>query len=97
MKMFLAAIAMTIAVPAAAQTGQAAPTADHSQHAKHGADHARHGQDRAKHDCCEKAADGTMKCCDKAKAADAKMSCCAKMGQQKSGADGHAGHHSGKH
>lgn len=98
MKFLLSAIALTIAVPAAAQT--TAPAAD--PHAGHSmpADHSQHqGQQKgsAGHDdhadCCEhKSADGKkMGCCDKAKAEAGKMECCDKMAK-KGSADAHAGH-----
>ena len=99
MKILIAAVALTIAVPAAAQTGQAA-----NPHAAHQGDHGKHGTDHGKHggsgheghkNCCEhKTADGKrMDCCDKAKAAGGKMECCEKNAQQKGGSGaGHQGH-----
>ncbi|HWH17924.1 MAG TPA: hypothetical protein VNT77_06250 [Allosphingosinicella sp.] len=113
MKVLFTAIALTIAVPAAAQTGQL--TAD--PHAGHGqqADHSRHSQagqaGQASHDhhgqagheghknCCEHmTADGKkMECCGKAKTSGAKMECCEKHARMKGAADGHAGHDMSKH
>jgi hypothetical protein len=83
MKTFIAAIALTIALPAAANA-QGAPAAD--QHAHHqGMDHGKEHKD-----CCEhKGADGkVMDCC---KEKDGKKpSCCEKHGQK--GHDAHSGH-----
>ena len=88
MKIFLAAFAMTIAIPAAAQTAPAAdPHAGHQMPADHGKHEGKAGHEGMK--CCEKA-EGKMDCCDKAKAASGKMECCDK--QAKAGADAHAGH-----
>ena len=95
MKILLAAIALTIAVPAAAQTAQ--PAAD--PHAGHTmpADHSQHG-DKSGHEghenCCEQMkADGKkMECCDEAKAEGGKMNCCEKHAAKKGAADAHAGH-----
>ncbi len=104
MKILVAAFALTIAIPAAAQTGQPAPDphaghtmpADHSQHKQDG--HAQHGQvGHSQHkdgqegkDCCEhKAADGKkMDCCEKAMAGG-KMDCCEKHADKKGGEANH--------
>jgi hypothetical protein len=84
MKTLISAIALTIAVPAFAQT---APAADpHAQH--QGMDHSQHKQ--GKHDCKE--------CCDKMKQSGGKMECMDKKGDAKpaapasGGHEGHAGH-----
>lgn len=106
MKMLLAAIALTIASPALAQTAAADPHAGHSGHAGHtghampaapasgqtpAADpHAGHDMSG---DCCKKAADGKMACCDKAKADGKKMECCDKAASK----DAHAGHDMSSH
>ncbi len=69
MKTIIGAIALTLAVPAFAQT---APAADpHAQHK--GMDHSQHGQ--AKHDCKE--------CCEKMKGKDGKMECMDKKAEAK--------------
>ena len=88
MKIFLAAIAMTIAVPAAAQTGQ--PVAPgHAEHDQHGDKTGHEGHMK----CCEGMADGKkMECCDKAAADGAKMACCDKRVDEAGAADEHAGH-----
>lgn len=89
MKVFLAGIAMTIAIPAAAQNAQPAtdPHAGHQMPAQHGKGDGKAGHEGM--DCCcdktkmvqDKMAKGKMDCCDKpAKAADA-----------------HAGHDMSKH
>lgn len=80
MKFLIAAIAMTIAVPAAAagdpHNGHA--PADHANHTP--AEHAAH--QAAKADCCkEKDADGSMKDCCEAAAKGQKMACCDKHDQ----------------
>jgi hypothetical protein len=79
MKTFIAAIALTIAFPAAAQQ-----SAQHQQHAQHqGMDHSQHkamdhGKDgKDAKGCCD------MKCCDEAKKAGKKMKCCDKAADQK--------------
>ena len=89
MKTFIAAVALTIAFPAAAQqTGQ-------QQHAQHqGMNHAQHqGMNHAQHQgmdhgkehkgCCDhKGNDGKpMKCCEAAMKSGKKMACCEKAGQ----------------
>jgi uncharacterized protein involved in copper resistance len=75
MKFLIAAVALTIAVPAAAQpAGQAQPSA-HGGHDQHkGMDHGK-----AHKDCCDhKNKDGTpMKCCQEM-AAGKKPECCEK-------------------
>jgi hypothetical protein len=86
MKTLIAAIALTIALPAAAQTG------GHSQH--QGMDHSQHkGMDHGKEhrDCCEHkdAAGKPMECCAKAAKEGKKMPCCDKHEQAK---DAHSGH-----
>ena len=96
MKLFLTAIAMTFAVPAAAQTANptANPHAGHAQHADHSKmDHSKQGEGHK--DCC----DGMkMDCCDKAKRTAGKMDCCEKhSGKAGAAADGHAGHDMSKH
>ena len=88
MKTIIAAIALSIAVPAAAQT-QHSQHADHSQHGQPAGDHSGHGK---KDGCCDHDAKGKMmECCAKAKAAGNKMECCDKQAKEK-GADAHAGH-----
>jgi len=81
MKTFISAIALTLAVPAFAQT---APAADpHAQH--QGMDHSQHSQ--GKHDCKE--------CCEKMKGKDGKMECMDKKGEAKpasTDASAHQGH-----
>lgn len=97
MKILLGAFALTIAIPAAAQTGQPATDphaghsqpADHSQHKGGETDHSQHGE---KHqNCCEhKSPDGKMmECCEKAKADGSKMDCCDKDAAKKSGEAAH--------
>ena len=104
MKLILSAIALTFAVPAAAQT---APM-DHSQHspaqhAQHGAGHGEHksgheghGKD-AKHECPMKADGKKMACCDHATgkctmAKDGKAMECCKHDEHKGDAKAHADH-----
>jgi uncharacterized protein involved in copper resistance len=88
MKTFIAAIALTFALPAAANA-QAPQHGDH--HAQHRGNHDQHkGMDHGKEhkDCCEhKAVDGKpMECC---KEKDGKRAaCCDKHAK---GHDGHAG------
>ena len=82
MKMLIAAIALTIASPAFAQTAD--------PHAGHGKAHEQHK------DCCPKKADGTRQdCCAKMKDGK-KMACCDKPAKQ-TGGDPHAGHDMSKH
>lgn len=110
MKMMLAAIAMTIASPAVAQT--AAPADAHAQHAQHAqhasqtgaADHAAHMEHANGHEghdmaggCCEKDADARMACCEKMKAEGKKMACCDKAAADAPAADPHAGHDMSQH
>ena len=100
MKIFLTAIAMTFAGPAAAQTANPAanPHAGHAQHADHGKmdhskmDHGKHGEGHK--GCCDhKMADGRkMDCCDKAKGSAGKMDCCGEHAKNGASAGGHAGH-----
>ncbi len=88
MKTFIAAMALVVALPAAANA-QAAQPAHAQEHGDHkGTDHKDHKG------CCEhKKADGTpMNCCKEAKDGKA-MACCAK--HEKAGE--HAGHGMGKH
>lgn len=82
MKTFIAAIALTFALPAAANA-QAAQPADHAQH--QGMDHGKEHKG-----CCEhKNADGTpMACCAKPMKDGKKMECCEKQAQKA----GHSGH-----
>jgi hypothetical protein len=69
MKTLISAIALTLAVPAFAQT---APAADpHAQHK--GMDHSQHQQ--GKHDCKD--------CCEKMKGKDGKMECMDKKSEAK--------------
>ena len=70
MKILIAAIALTVAFPAAAQQ---AAQADHAQHK--GMDHGKEHKD-----CCDhKNPDGTpMKCCADAMKSGKKMECCDK-------------------
>ncbi len=81
MKMLIGAIALTLAVPAFAQT---APAADpHAQHK--GMDHSQHKD--GKHDCKE--------CCEKMKGKDGKMDCMKDEAEKAGSAqqdhqDGHA-------
>ena len=84
MKTLISAIALTLAVPAFAQT---APAADpHAQHK--GMDHSQHAD--GKHDCKE--------CCEKMKGKDGKMECMDTKGEAKpastdaSDHQGHSGH-----
>ena len=87
MKTFIAAVALTIAFPAAAQ--QAAH--QHQQHSQHqGMDHSQHkGMDHGKEHkgCCDhKSGDGKpMKCCEEAMKAGKKMACCDKAKGQHEG------------
>ncbi|RIX29273.1 hypothetical protein [Sphingomonas edaphi] len=96
MKTLIGAIALTLAIPATAQTLPAATdphaghqTMDHSQHkamdhSQHKAmDHSRHA---AKHECKE--------CCEKMKQQDGKMACMDKKDGAKAAAPAaqHSGH-----
>lgn len=85
MKILLAAIAMTIAVPAAAQTAQPAadPHAGHTMPATQGqaVDPAAHKEH--------------MNCCEKMKAEGKAMDCCAEKTDAAGAADAHAGHDMG--
>lgn len=87
MKILIAAIALTIASPAFAQS--AASKAGH--HQGHGKDH------EEPKSCCEQQdADGTRKdCCEKMASGKA-MGCCERHAK-KSGGDAHAGHDMSKH
>jgi Spy/CpxP family protein refolding chaperone len=87
MKIFLTAIALTIAAPALAQT--AAPADAHAGHPTKSmpAEHQKHDG------CCDKMADGKMMpCCEKMKAAGKTMDCCDEQAEGKTAADPHAGH-----
>ena len=90
MKTLIAAIALTIALPAAANAqnaGAGDPQAQHQgNHAQHeGMDHGKEHKDCCKH----KNADGsTMNCCKEKEGK--KMACCAKHDEK--GHDAHAGH-----
>lgn len=87
MKILMAAIALTIASPAFAQTAD--------PHAGHGGGHEK-GHEQHKSCCERKDADGTRKdCCEKMTDGKA-MDCCAKHAA-KSGGDAHAGHDMSKH
>lgn len=80
MKTLISAIALTLAVPAFAQT---APVADsHAQH--QGMDHSQHQM--GKHDCKE--------CCEKMKQQDGKMECMDGKGEagQAAPSSEHQGH-----
>lgn len=80
MKMFIGALALALAVPAAAQT---APAAD--PHAAHKSmDHSQH--QKGKHDCKD--------CCDKMKQSGGKMECMDKKGEAKPAAPA-SGNHEG--
>ena len=88
MKTFIAAIALTIALPVAANAQNTQP-ADHAQHQ---GNHAQHqGMDHGKEhkDCCKhKNADaGAMNCCKEKEGKT--MACCAKHDGK--GHDPHAG------
>jgi hypothetical protein len=87
MKIILGAIALTLAVPATAQT---APVADpHAQHK--GMDHSQHKA--GEHDCKE--------CCEKMKQQGGKMECMDKKGEAKTsssaGQQDHQGHEGHAH
>jgi hypothetical protein len=85
MKIIIAAIALTIAVPAAANTQAAAAHQDHSQHK--GMDHGKDHKDCCKH----KNADGSaMDCC---KEKDGKKPACCEKHDQKGQHSGHKMNH----
>lgn len=90
MKTFIAAIALTFALPAAANA-QAASQAAPAQH--EGMNHGGMDHGKEHKDCCKhKNADGTaMACCKKAKTG-ANMACCEKH-EAKSGQSGRAMNH----
>lgn len=102
MKSMIAAIAMTIAMPAFAQS--ATPADAHDQHAAHAdaVSHSGHAGQASQsgghegHDmtsgCCEKGADGKMACCEEMKAKGKAMACCEKSSTKTPPADPHAGH-----
>ncbi len=85
MKTLIAAIALTIAIPAAANAQSAQQQGKPDQH--QGMDHGKEHKG-----CCEgKGGDGmAMKCCDKAGKEGKKMGCCSKGGQK--GREQHSGH-----
>ena len=80
MKTVFGAIALTIAVPAFAQSAPAA-TDPHAQHK--GMDHSKHQQ--GKHDCEE--------CCEKMKGKDGKMACMETKGEAKPAPSDAGAHH----
>lgn len=94
MKLFLAAVALTIASPALAQADPHAGHggAGHEGHAPPaGAQKDAPADPHAGHDmkgCCEGKGEGKMDCCAKMKAEGKKMACCDKMGT--SAAEGEA-------
>ena len=93
MKTLIAAVALTIATPAAAQQQHAQHQAlNHAQH--HGTDHAQHqGTNHARHQgmdhgakdkgCCDHEPGKPMKCCEAAMKAGKKMECCDKANAAK--------------
>lgn len=83
MKTFIAAIALTIALPAAANAQNAQAGDHHAQH--QGMDHGKEHEDCCKH----KNADGSAMTCCKGKEGK-KTACCDKHDQKRH--DGHAGH-----
>ncbi len=81
MKFLIAAAALVVAAPAAAQTAPAA----HAEHAEHEGE--KHEGEHV--DCCK---DGTMDCCKPGK--DGKRAaCCDKHAEKASGEKHGAGHH----
>ena len=87
MKTLIAAIALTIAFPVAAQTAPGG----HTDHAAPAAGHEGHEQHSDHKDCCKKA-DGAMnECCEKMKDG-ASMACCEKH-EKSEGHDGHQMNH----
>lgn len=91
MKMILAAIALTIAAPAFAQTDPHAAhnAAEHAAHQKaEQAGHEGHAEG-----CCKEAEGKKMDCCKDADG-DGKMDCCEKGAEsgKTAGHDAHAGH-----
>ncbi len=108
MKLMLAAIALTIASPALAQTAPANPHADHAAQTMQAApvEHSEHGttsgaDPHAGHEmaggCCEQGADGKMACCDMMKAEGNEMACCEEAPAEPPAADPHAGHDMSQH
>ena len=85
MKTIIAAVALVIALPAAANAQAAQPG-----HADHHADHKGMDHGKEHKDCCKhKNADGTpMDCCKPGK--DGKMAACCEKHAEKQ--DAHAGH-----
>ncbi|MDP9413155.1 MAG: hypothetical protein M3Q08_03490 [Pseudomonadota bacterium] len=83
MKTLIAAIALTIAIPAGVNAQSAQQQDKHDQHQSmdHGKEHKG---------CCEGKGGMAMKCCDKAAKEGKKMGCCSK-GDQK-GHEQHSGH-----
>lgn len=74
MKMMMAAIALTIAVPAAAQTAD--PHAGHDVTMSHEGHHMGEQHDSMKMDCCKDAdGNGKMDCCEKMESGEAKPCC----------------------
>lgn len=99
MKLMIAAIAMTSALPTFAQS--TVPIGQHGQHAAHigATGHSGHADQseghedhRTSRDCCEKGTDGKMACCKEAKAQGKKAACCEKSTAEPPAADPHAGH-----
>ena len=90
MKTIIAAVALVIALPAAANA-QASHADQHAQH--QGMDHGSMDHGKEHKDCCKhKNADGTpMDCCKPAKDGKA-MACCAKHEKQQADHSGHAKH-----
>ena len=80
MKMFVGALALALAVPAAAQTAPAAAPDAHAHH--QGMDHGKHSQ--GTHVCKD--------CCDKMKQSGGKMECMDKKSEAKSAAPASGDH-----
>lgn len=90
-QLLIAAVALVIAVPAAAQTAPAQPAQDHSRHNMQGhAEHAQHGQPQggqqgqppghAMGDCCaDRNGNGRMDCCESMTPG---QSCCEQPAQR---------------
>lgn len=72
MKPFVAAIALVIAAPAAAQSGPA-PQQDHAQHGQGPAGHGQHrpGEHEERDCCADRNNNGRMDCCEEAQRAPA--------------------------
>ena len=88
MKILIAAAALIVALPAAANAQQAQPA-----HAEHGGEHKGMDHGKEHKGCCEhKNADGSpMDCCKPGKEG-ARPACCEKH-SGKSEQEGHSGHH----